>query len=213
MTTSEGQRTQADEQRTQADEQRTQADEQRLRTDEHQAESDKRQARREEREVRTDEREQDVEQTQDFFARFADRALHIAEDVVYALLGILLVGGAVVVLIDAVYGFATSFSDGVIRAIEKAFTSMLIVFILVELLSAVRTIITKRTLVAEPFLIVGILAAIKEMVTVATFKIELQKPADAMLKVAGLGAVVIALAIAVLLLRRGTREPPEVHGA
>ncbi len=219
MTTSEEQQTRTDEQRAKTDEQRAKTDEQGARTDEQRdrteqrhAQTEQKESRREERQVRKEQTEQEVEQTQDFFADFSDRALHIAEDVIYALAGILLVGGAVVVLIDAVYGFATNFSDGVIKAIEKAFTSMLIVFILVELLAAVRTVITERTLVAEPFLIVGILAAIKEMVTVATFKIELQKPTDAMLKIAGLGAVVIGLAVAILLLRRGTREPPEGHG-
>jgi uncharacterized membrane protein (DUF373 family) len=193
-------------------EEQEKADEQQDRTEQRQAKTDKKEAKREERQVKKEDTEQEVEQTQDFFADFSDRALHIAEDVIYALAGILLVGGAIVVLVDAVYGFAINISDGVVKAIEKAFTSMLIVFILVELLAAVRVVITERTLVAEPFLIVGVLAAIKEMVTVATFKIEMQRPTDAMLKIAGLGGVVIALAVAILLLRRGTREPPEAHG-
>ena len=85
----------------------------------------------------------------------------------------------------------------------------LIVFILVELLSAVRSAIRERVLVAEPFLLVGMLAAIKELVVVATFRFEELEPAEAVTKIAGLTGVVILLAIATLLLRRKEREPHE----
>ena len=109
----------------------------------------------------------------------------------------------------AVYRLATETSDGVTHAIEDALDSLLIVFILVELLSAVRSAIDEHFLVAEPFLLVGILASIKEMVVVATFRLDEGKPADTMLKIGVLGAVVIALAVATLILRRREREPKE----
>jgi uncharacterized membrane protein (DUF373 family) len=105
--------------------------------------------------------------------------------VIYALTGLLLVGGALVVVVHAVFKFATSASEGVTAAVEASVSSLLIVFILVELLSAVRTVITERRLVAEPFLVVGILAAIKEMVSLSTFRIHDQKVADAMVTVGG----------------------------
>jgi len=41
------------------------------------------------------------------------------------------------------------------------------VFIIVELLSAVRVTVLKRELVAEPFLLVGIIASIKEIVVLS----------------------------------------------
>src|SRR3712207_8497992 len=40
---------------------------------------------------------------------------------------------------------------------------LLLVFIVVELLFAVRTTVEKRELVAEPFLVIGIIASIKEI--------------------------------------------------
>ena len=87
--------------------------------------------------------------------------------------------------------------------------SMLIVFILVELLSATRTAIDKHFLVAEPFLLVGILAAIKEIVVLATFRIKSEKASDLAIKIGVLGAVVIAMAVATWILRRREREPKE----
>ncbi|HEV3402329.1 MAG TPA: phosphate-starvation-inducible PsiE family protein [Acidimicrobiales bacterium] len=137
------------------------------------------------------------------------QGLHIAEDIIYALTALLLAGGALIVLGVAVYHFATDVSKGVEDAIEATLNSLLIVFILVELLAAMRQAIDEHMLVAEPFLLVGILAAIKEMVVVSTFKIETQKTSDVVLKIGVLAGVVIGLAIAILVLRRKVREPEE----
>ncbi len=137
------------------------------------------------------------------------QGLHIAEDLIYALTALLLAGGALVTLGVAVYHFATDASKGVERAIEGTLNSLLIVFILVELLSAVRQAIDDHKLVAEPFLLVGILAAIKEMVVVSTFRIETDDVSDTVLKLGVLGAIVIGLAVATLIMRRREREPEE----
>ncbi len=161
-----------------------------------------RRERTEDREERTEVAAEAAEQRHDVVARITDRTLHVAEDLIYAFTGLLLVGGALVVVVHAAYKFATSVSDGVIPAVESSVSSLLIVFILVELLSAVRTIITERQLVAEPFLVVGILAAIKEMVSLSTFRLPDKSVTDAMVTVGGLAGVVIGLTIAILVLRR-----------
>jgi uncharacterized membrane protein (DUF373 family) len=154
-------------------------------------------------------REERTADRQDVVARVTTRGLHIAEDIIYAFTALLLAGGALVVLTEAVYRFSTEVPDGVSGAVEAALESLLIVFILVELLSAVRSAITEHKLVAEPFLLVGILAVIKELVVIATFRIDEGKVADTMLKVGVLGGVVIGLAVATLILRRREREPEE----
>ena len=148
-------------------------------------------------------------QQQDAIARVTSAALHIVEDLIYALTALILVAGAVIILGDAVYRLASESPDGVIPAIEHALNALLIVFILVELLSAVRSAIDEHFLVAEPFLLVGILASIKEMVVIATFRLDEGKPSDTVLKIGVLGGVVIALAAATLILRRREREPKE----
>ena len=146
---------------------------------------------------------------QDAIARLTTTGLHIVENIIYLFTALLLVAGAVIVLGEAVYRLSTEASHGVTHAMESTLNSLLIVFILVELLSAVRAAIDEHILVAEPFLLVGILAAIKEMVVVATFRLDQGKVGDTVLKIGVLGAIVVALAVATLILRRREREPKE----
>jgi uncharacterized membrane protein (DUF373 family) len=154
-------------------------------------------------------KEERAAQRQDIIAATTTRGLHIAEDVIYALTALLLTTGALVVLGQAVYRFSSDASGGIINAVEATLNSLLIVFILVELLSAVRSAITEHKLIAEPFLLVGMLAAIKEMVVEATFRLTTEKTSDAMLKIGVLAGVVVALAVATLIMRRREREPEE----
>jgi len=154
-------------------------------------------------------KEERAARRQDVIARTTTRALHIAEDIIYSLTALLLTAGAFVVLVQAVYRFSTEVSDGVIRSVEVSLNSLLIVFILVELLSAVRSAITEHKLIAEPFLLVGMLAAIKELVVESTFRLSTQKASEVMLKMGVLAGVVIALAAATLVMRRREREPEE----
>ena len=148
-------------------------------------------------------------ENEDAIARVTAVGLHMVEDVIYVLTALVLVGGSFVVLGQAVMRLLTETTDGVTKAIEHTVDSLLIVFILVELLSAVRSAIDEHVLVAEPFLLVGILAAIKEIVVLSTFQIESGKATDFALKVGLLGAVVIAMAVATYILRRREREPKE----
>src|SRR3712207_333356 len=87
------------------------------------------------------------------------------------------------------------------------------VFIVVELLFAVRTTLFKRELVAEPFLLVGIIASIKEIVVLSVKAAEqVGKGAvfdDQVKEIAVLGVLVLLLAIAAWLLRLKEREPDE----
>ena len=129
--------------------------------------------------------------------------------VVYALVGLILVAGSLVLLVESVSVFFEQVDDGVVAATTETLSILLIVFIFVELLGAVRVIIRERRLVAEPFLLVGIIAAIKEIVVVAgaeqptegsfeTFR-------DAMIEIGVLAAIVLVLSISALLLRRRER--------
>ena len=135
--------------------------------------------------------------------------IQFAETVLYGLVTIVLVVGAVILLIDAVHALATEAGDGVTGAIEQMLEALLLVFILVELSSAVRSTVTERKLVAEPFLLVGIIASIKEVVAIAAFAEPDREVDEAMLQVGVLGAVILVLAVSSWLLRRKEREPEE----
>jgi uncharacterized membrane protein (DUF373 family) len=89
---------------------------------------------------------------------------------------------------------------------------LLLIFIVVELLFAVRTTLSRRELVAEPFLLVGIIASIKEIVVLSVKAPDLLgKPefADTLRLMALLSGTIILLALASWLLRRKEREPSE----
>ena len=145
-------------------------------------------------------------------ARIADRGILRAEQLIYGIAAVALVAGAAALLVQAVVDFVRHLDDVVVAATELLGV-LLLVFVFVELLGAVRVTIREQKLVAEPFLLVGIIASIKEIVLVAGA----ERPEDegheafveAMVEVGVLAAVILILAIAALLLRRREREPAE----
>ncbi|HVJ98253.1 MAG TPA: phosphate-starvation-inducible PsiE family protein [Acidimicrobiia bacterium] len=144
---------------------------------------------------------------------WADRWFGIAEMILYGVVAVILVAGAALVLVDTARTFVEDLGDDVSAAATALLAELLLVFVFVELLGAVRTTLRERQLIAEPFLLVGIIAAIKEIVVVAGA----ERPADAgfeefrnsMIEVGVLALVILVLAISALLLRRREREPEE----
>jgi len=136
-----------------------------------------------------------------------------AEAVLYALLGVVLVGSAAITLGVIVFEFVTHLDDGALDQVAIALDGLLLVFILIELLGAVRATVAERQLVAEPFLIVGIIASIKAIVVTSLETRDLHGEAfdDAMMEIGILGGVVLLLAVSSYLVRRKEREPQE-HG-
>ena len=87
---------------------------------------------------------------------------------------------------------------------------LLLIFIFVELLYAVRSCLRSREIVAEPFLIVGILAGIKEIVVLSVEAAALLNRgpdfARAVVEIGVLGGVVLVLALAAFVLRERRRD-------
>jgi uncharacterized membrane protein (DUF373 family) len=145
--------------------------------------------------------------------RFGTRLLEIAENVVYAGIATFLVATALVCLVLAgktTWGLVSDFSE---QPILDLLDVLLLVFIVVELLFAVRTTVEKRELLAEPFLLVGIIASIKEIVVLS---VEAAKEVgngaefdDRMTEIGVLGVLVLLLGLTSFLLRRKEREPDE----
>ena len=155
--------------------------------------------------------------SEDKRSRLADRWLSAAEDVVYIGIAVLLLLGALVLLVVAADQLLDVFEDFGTDAVVEVLDTLLLVFIVVELLSATRTTVTQRELVAEPFLIVGIIASIKEIVVLsvkaaesigegATFE-------DQLWQIGVLGVVVLLLGATSWMLRRKEREPQEGSSA
>ena len=110
-------------------------------------------------------------------------------------------------------GFGGDFTSA---PIVDVLDTLLLVFIVVELLSAVRTTLARRELIAEPFLIVGIIASIKEIVVLSVKAAEAigtgAQFRDQMWQIGVLGVVVVLLGATAWLLRRKEREPDEGAG-
>jgi uncharacterized membrane protein (DUF373 family) len=146
-------------------------------------------------------------------SRGGTRALETAENVVYGGIAVFLIFSAFVLLAVAgktSLGLLSDFSE---KPVLEVLDILLLVFIVVELLFAVRTTVEKRELVAEPFLLVGIIASIKEIVVLSVEAASaLGKGAefdDRIIEIGLLGVLVVLLGVTSFLLRRKEREPDE----
>lgn len=161
----------------------------------------------------------DEEQRSRSFAQVADTVIMYVEMAIYSVVCAVLVLGAVALLFEAVKSFFEDLGDGVLWAATQMLSVLLLVFVFVELLGAVRSTIRQRRLVAEPFLLVGIIAAIKEIVLIGgterVVAADFSVFRNAMIEISVLAGVVLLLAISTLLLRNSSnrRDPAADEGA
>ena len=81
----------------------------------------------------------DEEQRSRSFAQVADTVIMYVEMVIYAVVCCVLVLGAVALLIESVKSFFEDLDDGVLWAATQMLSVLLLVFVFVELLGAVRS--------------------------------------------------------------------------
>lgn len=156
----------------------------------------------------------DEERRSRSMATIADTVIMYAEMAIYAVVCAVLVMGAVALLIESVKSFFEDLDQGVLWAATQTLSVLLLVFVFVELLGAVRSTVRERRLVAEPFLLVGIIAAIKEIVLIGGTERIIATSDEiftrAMVEIAVLSVVVLLLAISTLLLRNSATRRREV---
>jgi len=148
------------------------------------------------------------------YVRMSNALLAISEDIIYAGIAILLATSAVALLVAATSGLLRGLTDSpTSEVVLLVLDRLLLVFIVVELLFAVRVILGRREVVAEPFLIVGIIASIKEIIVLSVEAADYvgkgPKFFHSIVEVGVLGVLVIVLAGAAILLRAKEREPQE----
>ena len=145
--------------------------------------------------------------------RLADRVLSFAEDAVYWAIAVVLIAGSVALLVAQVNVMLRLRHAPVAATMLQVLDGLLLLFIFVVLLYAVRTCLRSHEIVAESFLIVAILAGIKEIVVLSVRAAALLENgpafARAVVEIGVLGAVVLALAVAALVLRE-RRSVPDV---
>ncbi len=150
-------------------------------------------------------------QSKDRIVHNSLRGMRMAENAVYLAVGLLLFAGAIAVLVALGYHLVQDVDTGAEKSITSTLDGLLLVFILLELMAAVRATMIERKLVAEPFLVVGIIASIKEIVVVSLEAKDDNGEAfdNAMIEIGVLAGVVLLLALASYLVRRKEREPEE----
>ena len=146
--------------------------------------------------------------------RLGNRLLAIVEDTIYVAVAGLLAIAAVVVLVRSALELIHQAGQEAPDAMISVLDSLLLVFIFVELLYAVRVTLKQRQIVAEPFLIAAILVAVKEIIVLSVkgasdYISKGPEFARAMVETGLLGLLVIALSASTILLRRKERELPE----
>ena len=149
--------------------------------------------------------------------RLGNRALVLVEDAVYVSIAVLLAVGAAILVGRAGIILARGATDTDSDAFIDTLDAILLVFIFVELLYAVRITLKERQIVAEPFLIAGILVCIKEIVVLAVkapteYLEKGPEFARAMVEIGLLGVLVLLLAGTTVLLRKKEKEPEENSG-
>jgi uncharacterized membrane protein (DUF373 family) len=155
------------------------------------------------RQTKTDAGEEDRQ-------RIADRVLGMLEDAVYWGIAVVLVAGSIALLAAQFNTMLRLRNTPVSTVMVEILDGLLLIFIFVELLYAVRSCLRSHEIVAEPFLIVGILAGIKEIVVLsveaATLLGKGPEYARAVVEIGVLGAVVLVLALAAFVLRERRRD-------
>lgn len=99
--------------------------------------------------------------------RIGNLAIEAAETVVYVGIATLLAITAIGLLVLAARSVGPLFAGDTSSVALEVLDTLLLVFIVVELLFAVRVTVAKRELLAEPFLLAGIIASIKEIIVLS----------------------------------------------
>ncbi|HKT48435.1 MAG TPA: phosphate-starvation-inducible PsiE family protein [Candidatus Acidoferrales bacterium] len=141
-------------------------------------------------------------------------ALGYAESAIYIAVGIFLVASAAGSLIVAAQLLWQDVGRShTVEGMLPALAELLIALMLVEILHTVRVSIRSHTLLVEPFLVVGIIASIRRILVISlematlTEQTRYSEAGDAlfrhsMTELGILGALILALVISIVLVRR-----------
>jgi uncharacterized membrane protein (DUF373 family) len=134
------------------------------------------------------------------------------EDVVYIGLGIVLAALVLTLLADTFIRFGHSaITWSIARGITPLLDQILLILLLVELLYTVQVSFREHALVPEPFLLVGLISVIRRVLVLTAVMGEntaagSTPPYPLVVELAVLGAVIVALAGSLVLLRRRAPE-------
>ena len=143
-------------------------------------------------------------------------AFNAVEDVVYVGLALLLAGSAITLLVIGLIDFGQGVVVGKVRSIELLERGLLILLV-VELLYTLQVSFRKHALVPEPFLLIGLISAIRRVLVLTAEYGELREKGDRdaqnfFIELAVLTGLILTLAIALAVLRKGGASDVAQHG-
>ena len=143
-------------------------------------------------------------------------AFNAVEDVVHVGLALLLAGSAIALLVIGLIDFGQSVLVGKVRSIELLERGLLILLV-VELLYPLQVSFRKHALVPEPFLLIGLISAIRRVLVLTAEYGELREKGDRdaqnfFIELAVLTGLILTLAIALAVLRKGGASDVAQHG-
>jgi len=145
------------------------------------------------------------------FARKVRGALAGVEELLYIIVGVLLLGAAALVVVGSVHDAIYPAKDQR-SAIDIGVTlldGILLTLIVAELLHTLRLVVLRGEIVAEPFLFVGLIAVVRRILVVtASLEHESVPPTNELIELGLLGVLTLTLAIAIYLIRRSEPELP-----
>lgn len=131
-----------------------------------------------------------------------------SEEALYIIVGLLLLAAAVFVVVGTVSEVISSVRthQGAVNIAVILLDRILLTLIVAELLHTLRFVVLRGEIVVEPFLFVGLIAVVRR-VLIVTAELERQTPSghaltNQLLELGLLGALTLALAIAIFLVRR-----------
>ena len=144
----------------------------------------------------------------------AAKSLNLAESAVLVAIGGVLVVLALLLLGTSVMSMVHSVQeDSIGKEAIEILNSVLLVMMTMEIVYTVAVSLQSHTLVAEPFLIIGAIAAIRRMLVItATSTDHENNPSlffNTLVELGLLTASVVALALAIWILRRSARDMPQ----
>ena len=143
----------------------------------------------------------------------ASRLLGTSESVVLLLIGVALVLVAVLLLYAGMYDLSVAARNGPSEIEHKAIdilNTVLLVMMTMEIVYTVAISLKSHTLNAEPFLIIGSIAAIRRMLVITAtstdFESNVEQFHNTLVELGLLSATVIAMAVAIWILRFSQRK-------
>ncbi len=142
------------------------------------------------------------------FREAVARVFSAVEDVVYVVLGLLLAAGLAALLLDAALAFWRGFAAGLSSMnIVPFLDRTLLVLMVVEILYTVQVSFREHLLIPEPFLLVALIASVRRIIVLTAELGELARKGGeafraAMIETALVAAVILALAGALVILRK-----------